>query len=398
MKEEDKKNIEKNKELLEKIKKGDIPGILESIENGADVNSYVIIVGGGSMGSNKFVTPLSVAIENGNKGIVEILINKGANVEGGMIDSTTVQKTALWLAVSKKKYDIAKFLIDNGADYNFSTVTLVYDVETDGPVKKYISIMDMLAKQRESSEINKENKKSLDELFQHIENREQENRNKNIDDLKGEIGKFSEKIVARYVDLKRATNGKIETMDGNELNDLLDLYDTAEQKMEDKTIDTIQARIRDNGTNEINIEELQEKLNDDVPIYTRGISGATRVIKGEPNVHRKHNMTGFETEISKVTRTAGNRTINNLENTNNGNVAWVTMSNYGKTKLFANVGYGIIGDEYTGKKYHSSLKDSFTGLDKRMCKAYRDSIDIDLKEWYDSENEIMNTLKSKILK
>lgn len=103
------------------IEKGDLEGVREALEEGADVNSSI----GGITeyeGSNKYSfeegdkTPLHWAVnEESNYQIVELLIEKGANVNAV---HSEFELTPLHEAVMFGHYDVAELLINNGADVN----------------------------------------------------------------------------------------------------------------------------------------------------------------------------------------------------------------------------------------------------------------------------------------
>ena len=102
-----------HKEFFTACREGNLDMLLDSIENGVDVNLETGFVGG-----------LGVAAIHGRLDVVKLLIQNGANVN-------TAQKgkaTPLQLAVISGHIEIAKVLIQNGADvdavnyYAFGTV------------------------------------------------------------------------------------------------------------------------------------------------------------------------------------------------------------------------------------------------------------------------------------
>jgi ankyrin repeat protein len=88
--------------LLREVNAGNVDGVRQLIDNGANVN-----------GTNEVgVTPLMNASGIGNKEIVELLIAKGANVNA----RSSGNYTALMQAALVGQTEIVKLLLDAGAD------------------------------------------------------------------------------------------------------------------------------------------------------------------------------------------------------------------------------------------------------------------------------------------
>ena len=102
------KELEKlNKELLNYSKNGDLNGVKQSIERGADVNSK----------DNDGCTPLHWSSENGYLDIVKYLIDHGADVNR----KDNVGWAPLHLSSYFGHLNIVKYLIKHGADVNCKT-------------------------------------------------------------------------------------------------------------------------------------------------------------------------------------------------------------------------------------------------------------------------------------
>lgn len=76
------------------------------LEHGAKVNAIAA--------RNRGRTALQAAAEGGHKGTVTLLLRKGAQVSSATADGT---RTATDTVVNNRHYDIAKFLVRNGATY-----------------------------------------------------------------------------------------------------------------------------------------------------------------------------------------------------------------------------------------------------------------------------------------
>jgi len=98
----------KYKNLCKAIEAKDIQYALDLINDGVDVNQRS---GDGILDN----TPLVGTIDHlyHNIELIKKLIAKGANVNG-----TTINTSALWLAISKKKIDVIKILLEYGANPN----------------------------------------------------------------------------------------------------------------------------------------------------------------------------------------------------------------------------------------------------------------------------------------
>lgn len=78
------------------------------------------------------LTPVALAVKLNKKEILDILIQKGSNVNAAPIAETDYKYVPLLIAVENNNYKIAKTLIDNGADINISD-------DNGNSVKKIIS-------------------------------------------------------------------------------------------------------------------------------------------------------------------------------------------------------------------------------------------------------------------
>jgi ankyrin repeat protein len=93
-----------NKKLLDYSWKGDLNGVKECIENGADVNCK----------DNDGWTPLMYSSDNGHLKIVKYLIKNGVDVNCKDIGGST---PLIWSSYDGH-FGIVKVLIENGADVN----------------------------------------------------------------------------------------------------------------------------------------------------------------------------------------------------------------------------------------------------------------------------------------
>ena len=98
-----------NKKLLNYSKKGDLSGVIKSIEHGADVNCKDNHYGW---------TPLHYSSERGHLDIVKYLIEHGADVNCESINGWT----PLHLSSREGYLDIVKHLIEHGADVNCKSI------------------------------------------------------------------------------------------------------------------------------------------------------------------------------------------------------------------------------------------------------------------------------------
>jgi ankyrin repeat protein len=92
---------DKNAELFDAVKNGDLAYVQKLISKGADVNAK----------DNIGMTPLMAAAEEGRKDVCELLISKGADINAQDKDG----KTALKYAIENSKNDVADFLRSKGA-------------------------------------------------------------------------------------------------------------------------------------------------------------------------------------------------------------------------------------------------------------------------------------------
>ena len=105
------------------IEVGSIEATKQHIAKGADVNA----------GDDDGWTPLHEAALNGHKGIAELLIEKGANLNAkdrGRVPAEDTGKTPLHLAAKKGHNEVAELLIAEGADVNAKSESGISKGET----------------------------------------------------------------------------------------------------------------------------------------------------------------------------------------------------------------------------------------------------------------------------
>jgi len=88
--------------LLNAAEQGDIQGVIDALNSGADVN----------FSGDNGVTPLIKALKGGNSNIAKLLIQKGADVNKRTVFGTT----PLMVAAQSGNLAIAKLLVQRGAD------------------------------------------------------------------------------------------------------------------------------------------------------------------------------------------------------------------------------------------------------------------------------------------
>ena len=101
---------QKNSNLLKAVTGGDVQNARTLIGNGADIN-YIGFI------NHKKKTALQIAVENHDKAMVLVLINRGANVNLNNTD-----KSVLQIAVENNSKEIVSLLLEKGANVNY-----VYD-------------------------------------------------------------------------------------------------------------------------------------------------------------------------------------------------------------------------------------------------------------------------------
>jgi hypothetical protein len=92
--------------LHKAVSKGDISGVRDYLDKGADVNAK----------AQFGITPLIVAADKGHNEIVKLLIDRGADVNAK--GKNLWEETPLSRAVFRGHTEIVKLLIDKGADVN----------------------------------------------------------------------------------------------------------------------------------------------------------------------------------------------------------------------------------------------------------------------------------------
>jgi hypothetical protein len=99
------KGLDSYQRIYKAIQHGILSVVKETIEEGIDLTKNV---GGGTSAGQDFAYH---AVEHGKKEVLEYLLNNGCDL-GGMEDYQ------LGIAIDKGHYDVAKFLVDRGADIN----------------------------------------------------------------------------------------------------------------------------------------------------------------------------------------------------------------------------------------------------------------------------------------
>ncbi len=93
------------KELQQASREGDIETVRRCLENGVDQNEHP--------GMPREASPLMRAASKGHLDIARLLLEKGANINFSDGDSFT----ALTLACENKHWDVVKLLAEHGADF-----------------------------------------------------------------------------------------------------------------------------------------------------------------------------------------------------------------------------------------------------------------------------------------
>ena len=280
-------------------------------------------------------TALHIAVETDNLDIVKKLIKKGANLnikdENGRtpLHIALSQQQDITLSKAEKeklqltRVEIAKTLIENGAKYNIS----------DKRGEKAIEII---------------TKRELVDLLSIVMKKEQEQAKKHkidedkfINELNDFLGQKNENVsdtaIERFIKIKRGEDADLLNIGYDELIDLCKIYQ----------FNHIPHTSDENDFVPITQEEIDSKMMNNEPIYVRSIRGLTGVIKDdsikEDAMRMKYNETGGITEIQKLKRKKGKRTLTKMKGTKTGNPnRCFTIITYGKVKPFASVGYGTL--------------------------------------------------------
>lgn len=93
------------------FKRYDIEFVKKLLENGANVNDLEI--GERRQGNSTRFTPLIAASKEGNINLVSLLISKGAEINF----QNDYKQSALSTCVMQERYEVALYLLQNGADY-----------------------------------------------------------------------------------------------------------------------------------------------------------------------------------------------------------------------------------------------------------------------------------------
>jgi len=99
-------NEDKDAQLLQAAKYGNLPAVQALLANGADVNAKETTYG---------ATALIIASQNGHTEIVKLLLEKGADVNAKV---TTYGAGALYAASQNGHTEVVKLLLEKGADVN----------------------------------------------------------------------------------------------------------------------------------------------------------------------------------------------------------------------------------------------------------------------------------------
>ena len=91
---------DKNAQLIQALKNGNLRAVQTALANGADVNAKLITSTG--------TTALMLAAQDGHTEIVKLLLEKGADVNV----KTTTGITALWMASQNGHTEVVKLLLE----------------------------------------------------------------------------------------------------------------------------------------------------------------------------------------------------------------------------------------------------------------------------------------------
>lgn len=363
----------RNKILMKAIDENDIEKVRKLIEQGANLNIQY------EEWDNE--TPLIRSLKKGHDEIANLLLDNGAMVDvplirnywgdvekgtcalfeavirnkydivkkmisqGAKLNVELDNKTALGIALGGEYTEIAKLLIDNGADYSDVGI---WDEH------KYIPILDYYVLERPSDP-------DILLIFEAIKRKEEEKkgimqeiRDTSIMKLhnkfnKDGVNRFSNKAIEAYVDVKtKGYISNIKELDNKDIDDLLELYNYKEP-VENK-----------DPADEITQEEIRQ-LNKSKPIYIRGFRYTSY------NSKPKHNETAAIAEIRKLLRQKGKPTLTKIKGVKTGRYAQCfSMANYGSVRPFVDVGVGAI----LTKKKKVRLAASTC-----MCSAYKKNMD-----------------------
>jgi ankyrin repeat protein len=101
---------DKNAQLIDAAKAGDLGAVQKLLAEGADINAKQTTTG---------VTALWIAAWQGHTEVVKFLLGKNVDVNTKATDGTT----ALWMASEHGHVEVVKLLLEKGADVNAKAIT-----------------------------------------------------------------------------------------------------------------------------------------------------------------------------------------------------------------------------------------------------------------------------------
>lgn len=146
-----KEKEQRNNDLLEAVKSGDVEKVRCLIENGASINYKGVV-------DDKKICSLQIAIEQSNNDLVSLLIEKGAKINNHYGD-----ETPLIMAIKKKNKHIVSFLISKGADVNFHKKKTPLDFAEDEDIANLLLSHGAKTKSELEAELAAEEKRKREE-------------------------------------------------------------------------------------------------------------------------------------------------------------------------------------------------------------------------------------------
>ena len=273
-------------------------------------------------------TPLHIAVAV-NDNIAKKIIEMGAKIN----IQDDFGETPLQTAIRLEKIELAKILIDKGANYYLK------DEDNEDAIqlakrRGYNEIIEQI-RQNEAKKM-KEKDLKLNKYF---------NKLKSDIDIASKLEAPNESIL-EYLKIKLGYEVENITNDSI-VNDIIKLYMYNKEKVNKKS-EPIENK------KEISQWDI-DKIIWRKPVYIRGICGVSKIKdtlklkKGNKIVSLdfkkvKRNETGIELEIRKLKRRKGKPTLTKVEGTKNGNKKrCFSMINFGRIVPLYNLGYGTFG-------------------------------------------------------